>query len=132
MARMTLPPITHSRRSTRRLVPSRYPAVGILDEVASPEDLEFVWELENWTNDRIGAEFGIIQTIPKEWIVGGPTSTVIMAAFCHPRPRGGRFNDGTRGACYCAFSLKTARAEAIYHHRTAELAEIGVFETSFI
>jgi len=28
--------------NTSRLVPSRYPAVGILDRVAAPEDLPFI------------------------------------------------------------------------------------------
>jgi len=100
-----------------------------LDEVASPEDLEFVWELENWTNDRIQSELGVIRTIPKdEWVTGQPLATVIMAAFCHPRPDGSRFNDEARGAWYCAFSLSTAHAESIYH-RTVELEEVGVFDT---
>jgi hypothetical protein len=130
MPRPSLPPVSHIKRSnTHRLIPSRYPAVGILDEVASPEDLEFIWELESWTNDRIQVELGVIRTIPKdEWATGQPLATVIMAAFCHPRPEGSRFNDGSRGAWYCAFSLKTAHAEAIYH-RTTELEEIGVFDT---
>ncbi|MGH7839892.1 MAG: RES family NAD+ phosphorylase, partial [Candidatus Binataceae bacterium] len=91
--------------------------------------LEFVWELESWTNDRIQAEMGVIQTIPRdEWVTDQPLATVIMAAFCHPHPGGSRFNDGSRGAWYCAFALRTAHAEAIYH-RTVELEEIGVFDT---
>jgi RES domain len=52
----------------------------------------------------------------------------VMAAFCHPRPTGGRFNGPERGAWYAGTSSDTAHAEAVYH-RTAELAEIGVFET---
>ena len=51
-----------------------------------------------------------------------------MAAFCHPRPGGGRFSGPDRGAWYASLTLETAHAEVIYH-RTAELAEIGVFET---
>jgi len=130
VAAPSLPPITCiSRLNTHRLIPSRYPAVGILDEVASPEDLELIWELEGWTNDRIAGELGLIRTIPRdEWVTGQPLASVIMAAFCHPHPEGSRFNDGIRGAWYCAFSLKTAHAEAIYH-RTVELEEVGVFDT---
>jgi hypothetical protein len=126
----SLPPITPINRvNTHRLLPGRYPAVGILDEVASAEDLELIWELEGWTNDRIEGELGIIPTIPRdEWVTGQPLASVIMAAFCHPHPEGSRFNDGTRGAWYCAFSVKTAHAEAIYH-RTVELEEVGVFDT---
>jgi RES domain-containing protein len=114
---------------TCRLVPSRYPAVGILDRVASPEDLPFIFELESWTNDRISTELGILHRIPpEEWVTGRPMASVIMAAFCHPRTGGGRFNGPDRGAWYAGTELATAHAEVAYH-RTRELAEIGVFET---
>lgn len=112
-------------RGTHRLIPSRYPSIGILDQIAAPEDLEAIFQLEGWTNDRISNELGILHTIPRdEWVLDQPMATVIMGAFCHPRPEGGRFNDSTRGAWYCSLALKTAHAEAIFH-RTAELAEIG-------
>jgi hypothetical protein len=51
-----------------------------------------------------------------------------MAAFCHPRPGGGRFNTARRGAWYASKSLDTALAESTYH-RGRELAELGGFET---
>ena len=127
------PPIARvARRGAHRLIPSRYPSVGILDAVASPADLEAVFELEGWTNDRMSAELGLLHRIPKdEWVVGQPMATVVMASFCHPRPAGGRFNDGRRGAWYAAFALKTAHAEAVFH-RTAELEEIGGWFDTFV
>jgi hypothetical protein len=125
-----MPPITKIRLSnTCRLIPSRYPPVGILDAVAKPEDLELVFELEGWTNDRMSAELGILWRLPPaEWVLGRPMASVIMAAFCHPRPEGSRFNGPDRGAWYAAFSLSTAHAEAIFH-RAEELAEIGISDT---
>jgi len=122
--------IAHVRaRDTCRLVPSLYPSRGILDQIAGPEDLAAVIELETWTNDRISSEIGILHRIPRaEWIAGKPMASVVMAAFCHPRPGGSRFNGPDRGAWYCSLDLDTAHAEVVYH-RTAELAEIGVFET---
>jgi hypothetical protein len=124
------PPLTQLKQAdTHRLIPSRYPPVGILDAVSSADDLELVIELEGWTNDRISAELGVIQRVPSsEWVLGRPQASVIMAAFCHPRPGGGRFNDNTRGAWYAAFTLETAHAECVFH-RTAELEEVGVLET---
>ncbi len=117
------------RRDTCRLVPSRYPSVGILDQVASAKDLPHIFELESWTNDRISNELGLLHRIPEsEWVVGKPMASIVMAAFCHPRPTGGRFNGSERGAWYSGESSETAHAEAVYH-RTAELAEVGVFET---
>jgi hypothetical protein len=107
------------------MIPSRYPSAGILDAIAAPEDLDAIFELEGWTNDRISGELGILHTIPKdEWALAQPMATVVMGAFCHPRPEGGRFNDHRRGAWYCSVTIKTAHAEAIFH-RTRELEEIG-------
>jgi hypothetical protein len=126
---LSIPPATRFRaRNTCRLIPSLYPAAGVLDRVASAADLPFIFELESWTNDRISAELGVIHRIPAEEWVTGPMATVVMAAYCHPRPTGGRFNDADRGAWYAATELETAHAEVIYH-RTRELGEIGVFET---
>jgi hypothetical protein len=123
-------PITVVRlKETHRLVPSRYPQVGILDAVTSAEDLQLMLILEGWTNDRISGETGLLHTIAQdEWVMGTPQATVIMAAFCHPRPGGGRFNRENRGAWYAAYDLDTAHAEVIYR-RTAELVEVGVLET---
>ena len=112
-----------------RLIPSRYPVVGLLDRVTAPDDLAAVFELESWTNDRISAELGLLHTIPAgEWVTGQPMASVVMAAYCHPRAGGGRFSSEMRGAWYAARTLPTALAESI-HHRTAELREVGGFET---
>lgn len=115
-------------KDTCRLVPSRYPTDGVLDAIASAEDLAHVFELESWTNDRISVELGILSRVPpEEWVVGRPMASVIMAAYCHPRPGGGRFNGPERGAWYAALSLEAAHAEVAYH-RWKELAEVGVTE----
>ncbi|MES1258261.1 MAG: RES family NAD+ phosphorylase [Acidobacteriota bacterium] len=122
-------PLTRVRwKDTCRLIPSRYPSTGILDRVARPRDLPLIFELESWTNDRISNELGLLHRIPREEWISGPQATVVMAAYCHPRPDGGRFNGPERGAWYAARKLATAHAEIAYH-RTRELAEIGVFET---
>lgn len=124
-----LPPVTEiDWRDTCRLIPSRYPPVGILDRVASPDDLAAVFALEGMTNDRIRAETGLLHRIPKaEWVIGQPMASVVMASFCHPRSGGGRFNSEHRGAWYAGRSLETAQREVIYH-RGRELAEIGLAE----
>ena len=124
-----MPPTSELRlRDTCRMVPSLYPTRGILDAVAEPDDLPLVLELESWTNDRVSAELGTLYRIPRrEWVTGRPMASVIMAAFCHPRAGGGRFNSPERGAWYAATALATAHAEVVYH-RTQELLEIGVLE----
>jgi hypothetical protein len=87
-----------------------------------------MFELESWSNDRVSAELGLLYRIPLDEWVTGPQATVVMAAFCHPRETGGRFNSVDRGAWYAARKLATAHAEIVWH-RTQELAEVGVFET---
>jgi hypothetical protein len=129
---MELSPVpTHVRwTAAPRMIPSRYPVVGLLDRIALPADLDAVFELEGWTNDRISNELGLLHTIPpEEWVTGEPMATVVMAAYCHPRPGGGRFSTDERGAWYAGRSITTALAESVYH-RTAELREVGGFETA--
>jgi hypothetical protein len=117
-------------KRTARLIPSRFPVAGLLDRVADAGDLEAVFELEGWTNDRISAELGVLHCVPRdEWVSGQPMSSVVMAAFCHPKPGGGRFSDARRGAWYAARAVDTALAESI-HHRTREIAEVGTFDVA--
>ena len=116
-------------RNTARLIPSRFPVAGLFDRVAAPADLEAVFELEGWTNDRISEELGLLRRLPREeWVTGKPMASVIMAAFCHPASGGGRFSGEDRGAWYSARSIETAIAESVYH-RTREIAEVGGYET---
>lgn len=123
---MTAPPPSTPATwpKTCRLVPSRYPTVGVFDRLVAPEDLPELFELEGWTNDRLSAELGLLHVIPAEEWVTGPMSSVVMAAFCHPPAGGARFSDETRGAWYAGRTLETAIAEST-HRRGRELEEIG-------
>ena len=124
------PPVTRLRwPRTCRLIPTRYPSVGLFDRVASPDDLAAIVELESWTNDRISHELGLLHAVARdEWVTGRPMASVVMAAFCHPAPGGARFSDNRRGAWYAGRTLATALAESVFH-RTAELEEVGHFDT---
>ena len=122
-------PLTRLRATMHRLIPSRFPPVGFLEAIAGPEDGNLVAQLEGWTNDRLSTAAGILGRVSaEEWIADVPDAAVIMAAFCHPHLRGGRFTGATRGAWYAACTLETAHAQCI-HHRTTELAEVGGLET---
>jgi hypothetical protein len=112
-----------------RLIPSRFPVVGVFDRIAAPSDLEALLELEAWTNDRLSTQLGLLHVVPRdEWVVGRPMASVVMAAFCHARAGGGRFSGPDRGAWYSARTLETALAESTYH-RTREIAEVGSLDT---
>ena len=103
--------------------------VGLFDRVASADDVDVIIELEGWTNDRIMGELGVLSALPRnEWVTGRAMDSVIMAAYCHPHPGGGRFNGEDRGAWYVGRTVDTALAESAYQ-RTQELREVGGFET---
>jgi hypothetical protein len=108
-----------------RLVPSRFPPVGLFDRVARAEDLEFVLAAEALTNDRLRDEVGDLRLVPEGERVSGPGTTPVMAAFTHLNREGSRFSDGTYGVYYAARDMDTAIAETAFHRarflsRTAE------------
>jgi len=106
-------------RPSYRLIPSRFPPVGLFDTVALAADLEAVMELAGWTNDRLVKER--VARLPREdWAFGRPNSSVVMAAFLHAAPGGGRFNGPELGAWYASSALTTAIAE-VGHHLRREL-----------
>ena len=100
---------------SHRLVPSRFPPIGLFDRVATAADLDAVFELEALTNDRLREEAGELSLVPVADRVAGPGTTPIMAAFTHLNPEGSRFSDGSFGVYYCARELATALAEVRHH-----------------
>jgi hypothetical protein len=104
-----------------RLIASRFPTVGLYDQVASPEDLDVVFAIEALTNPRVRQELGQLSLVPPAERVAGRGATLIMAAFTHLNPLGSRFSDGSWGVYYAADCLDTAVAE-VSHHRAAFLA----------
>jgi RES domain len=104
-----------------RLIASRFPTVGLYDQVAAPEDLDVVFAIEALTNPRVRQELGQLSLVPPGDRVAGAGATLIMAAFTHLNPLGSRFSDGSWGVYYAAESLDTAVAE-VSHHRGVFLA----------
>ncbi len=104
-------------RTSYRLIPSRYPSIGLYDAVADPADLAVVFAIEALGNPRIRDETGELSLVPAAERVSGPGSTPIMAAFTHLNPEGSRFSDGSYGVYYAAQTLETAVAE-VSHHRS--------------
>ena len=110
-------PSARFRARTHRLIASRWPTIGAFDSVASPDDLETALLLETLTNDRVNETLARLGQLDRsEWVTGEPGATLVMAAFCHPAPGGGRFNTEVLGAWYCAPEIETAIAETVYHH----------------
>lgn len=108
-------------RPAYRLIPSRFPPIGLFDTVATAADLEAVMELAGWTNDRLVPER--LQRLPHdEWVFGRPNSSIVMASFLHVAPGGSRFNGPELGAWYAAAKLTTAVVEVAHHMRREAVA----------
>lgn len=118
---------------TCRLIQSRF--ADVEDSVLAPlaegqKELDDLFELDNATNARLLAEHGGAPGIGiGELLFHVPNYRIVNAAFTYARPEGSRFNDGERGAWYCAFDAETALAEVIFH-KTVEYAEIDRFDDS--
>ena len=100
---------------TYRLIPSRFPPVGLFDRVADPDDLDAIFGIQGLTNPRLRQELGNISLVPRADRVVGHGSSPVMAAFCHLNREGSRFSDGTWGVYYAASTLPVAVAEVSYH-----------------
>lgn len=104
-----------------RLIPSRFPPVGLFDTVATTADLNAVMELAGWTNDRLVAERRA--RLPQsEWVFGRANSSIVMAAFLHAPLTGARFNGPDLGAWYASADIRTAAAEVGHHLRREAVA----------
>jgi len=129
-----VPKLTSLRQfDTCRLIPSRFADVedSVLSPLAETTDiLRDLFELDNATNERLRGEYGGLPGIGvDELVFGVPNFRIINAAYTYPRPEGSRFNDGERGAWYCAFEVETSLAEITFH-KTVEYQEIDRFDDS--
>lgn len=129
-----LPPVHALRQfDTCRMIPSRF--ADMEDSVLAPladdaDHLSDLFDLDNATNDRLVAEHGGAPGIGVDELVFGVANfRIINAAYTYARPEGSRFNDGERGAWYCAFDEPTALAEIVFH-KIVEYTEIDRFDDS--
>jgi hypothetical protein len=103
-------------RATFRLVPSRYPPVGLFERIADPSDWDLLYQLEALTNPRLRQEAGDISLVPASRRVSGPGASIVMAPFTHAsKSRPTRFSDGTYGVHYAGHEFETALREVAYH-----------------
>jgi RES domain-containing protein len=123
------------RTGTHRLIPAKYTAgESVLEDLALPaHTLADLSELDAATNERKIAERGGNVAIgPGELLYGVPEAHIVNAAFAHPGPAGGRFNDSHRGAWYAGTALETSVREVAYHKqrflRDARIGERLTFE----
>ncbi|WP_163266625.1 RES family NAD+ phosphorylase [Chelativorans alearense] len=114
-------PRSSAPRPTFRLIPSKFPPIGLFDTVATAADLDAVMDLVGWTNDRLVSER--IARIPvADRAFGKPNSSVIMASFLHVPLSGARFNAADFGAWYASDRIEAAVAEVGHHMRRETVA----------
>lgn len=105
---------------------------GLVD---SDAEMDVLAEIEGMTSARLQAEAGRNLYIDRRELafrrrahdLGVYGESHINAAFTYTRLGGNRFNDGTRGAWYCAWAALTSVAEVAFH-RTRELGYAGIYE----
>ncbi len=129
---MNPPPFrAHIREATHRLIASRYPTVGVFDDLTTDKDeLVTAFLLESVTNDRLAVLSRRLSLLPPEEIVQGPGASLVMAAFLHADPAGGRFTDGRLGAWYASLDVATAIAETVHHSTRRLRLSTGAFPSN--
>jgi len=96
-----------------RIIPSIYPPINFFEGLVDPSEMETLWQIEAISNERLKQETGDIFLVTEEDRIGGPGSSVVMAAFTHlSKPT--RFSDGSFGIYYAGLSQETAIRETVY------------------
>jgi len=106
-----------SFRPSYRIVSSRFPPIGIFDDIARHEDIDAVFLIEGMTNPRLRESLGLIDLVLRNRRASGPGTTPIMSAFTHLNRDGSRFSDGSYGVYYAALEQITAIHETVYHRQ---------------
>lgn len=128
---MTAPARAQVGAATHRMIASRFPTVGVFDDLtADPEELVVAFLLESATNDRLAILSRRLPLLPENEIAHGPGATMLMAAFLHADEAGGRFTDGRLGAWYAALDVETAITETLYHSTRRLRLSDGAFPSN--
>lgn len=99
-----------------RLIHAKYPPISVFADIASPEQFDILFAIQQITNPRLANEVGNLNLLAREeWVLGIPGAHYAMAAFTHVNPDGSRFSNGDYGVYYLGDSKDTAIAEVTYH-----------------
>ncbi|SFT91682.1 RES family NAD+ phosphorylase [Pseudomonas marincola] len=117
MVTLTSLPLTKGESlQAYRLVNSKFPPIGLFDDVADAEDFEALYQIQTLSNPRLLNEIGQLELIARDQIPFGiPGCSYATAPFTHLNPTGSRFSNGSFGVLYLADNMDTAIAEVRYH-----------------
>ena len=119
------PPVAFlAKRTTHRLIPSRFAETSVLEPLAQTRAaLEDVFALDRATNSRLVAEASAERARSLELLVPRTTADrLVNAAFAYGGDN--RFSKRGSGAWYAAFTRKTAEVEVGFH-RTSWYREMS-------
>ncbi len=110
-----------------RLIPSKYPPQSLFDDVASHEEFEVLFAIQELTNPRLRNELGNLNRVPvKERPYNIRGCNYALGPFVHLNPLGSRFSHGDYGVYYAADNIQTAIAETRFHQQQYFSAIIGL------
>ncbi|SBR49115.1 RES domain-containing protein [Halomonas sp. HL-93] len=113
-----LPACATNQVESYRLIHSKFPPIGLFDDVADADEFEALYTLQALTNPRLRNEVGDLGLLPVDEIPFGIRGcSYATAPFTHVNPNGSRFSDGSFGVLYVADSLSAAIAEVKYHQQ---------------
>ena len=123
----SIPQTVFFNQTAYRLIPSKYPPRSLFDDVASQEEFEILFAIQELTNPRIRNEIGNLNRVPvQERPYGIRGCNYALGPFVHLNPVGSRFSNGDYGVYYAAEDVQTAIAETRYHQERYFSGVIGL------
>ena len=114
----TIPHAHFINQIAYRLIPSKYPPQSLFDDVASHEEFEVLFAIQELTNPRLRNELGSLNRVPaKERPYNIRGCNYALGPFVHLNPLGSRFSRGDYGVYYAADNIQTAIAETRFHQQ---------------
>ena len=99
-----------------RLIPSKYPPISLFDDVATHDEFEVLFSIQELTNPRLRNELGSLNRVPvSDRPYGIRGCNYALGPFVHVNPAGSRFSRGEFGVFYAGDDVQTAIAETRYH-----------------
>lgn len=99
-----------------RLINSKYPTASLVDDIASEEEFEALYEVAALTNPRLLDELEMIALVPKgRRPFGIRGANYAIGPFVHLNTAGSRFASADFGVFYSADHIDVAISETRYH-----------------
>ncbi len=110
-----------------RLIPTKYPPQSLFDDVASHDEFEALFAIQEITNPRLRNELGSLHRVAaSDRPYGIRGCNYALGPFVHLNPLGSRFSGGDYGIYYAADTVHAAVAETRYHQQQYFSAVVGL------